>query len=612
MITLPLLSNQPSRRVPISEAMQVAQQLQAQGDIAGAEKIYKLILEAEPNHGDGIFYLGMILFQGKKFDEAFTLLKRAVKVHPNVFEFHYNLGLIYESNGHFAQALECYRRVVELEPSGNAHSNLAKNLTDSGQLTEAIEFARVAVQRLPHAQRAIAHNNLGAALTLRGELAQGLENYKFAIAIDVENASMHSNYLLACNYVANPDLTLLFQEHKKFGEKFESFIPKLYENPLAAQAKKVQRARVDHKVRIGYVSPDFYGHAVGQFIEPILATHDKNKFDVFCYSDNFHTDDSTARMKALVSNWRQVNEMNDEDLARMIHADGIDILVDLAGHTARNRMGVFIRKPAPIQVTWIGYPNTTGLSTMDYRITDSLADPVGAADAMHTEKLLRLPECFSCFQAPRQSPDVRPLPALANGFITIGSFNNFAKITPHVMRVWIDIMNRVPGSRLLLKNRSLDNPRLKQLILDELCKHGADATRVDLRSPDISPMDHLNGYNLLDIALDSFPYNGTTTTCEALWMGVPVITLAGNNHVSRVGVSQMTNLGLPELIARDTNDYVDIAVALANDVPRLAALRATMRERLKNSPLMNVPRFTKNLEEAYEVIWKKYLAERRA
>ena len=612
MITLPLLSNQPPKRVSIAEAMQVAQQLQAQGDIAGAEKIYKLILEAEPNHGDGIFYLGMILFQGKKFDEAFTLLKRAVKVHPNVFEFHYNLGLIYESNGHFAQALECYRRVVELEPSGNAHSNLAKNLTDSGQLTEAIEFARVAVQRLPHAQRAIAHNNLGAALTLRGELAQGLENYKFAIAIDVENASMHSNYLLACNYVANPDLTLLFQEHKKFGEKFESFIPKLYENPLAAQAKKVQRARVDHKVRIGYVSPDFYGHAVGQFIEPILATHDKNKFDVFCYSDNFHTDDSTARMKALVSNWRQVNEMNDEDLARMIHADGIDILVDLAGHTARNRMGVFIRKPAPIQVTWIGYPNTTGLSTMDYRITDSLADPVGAADAMHTEKLLRLPECFSCFQAPRQSPDVRPLPALANGFITIGSFNNFAKITPHVMRVWIDIMNRVPGSRLLLKNRSLDNPRLKQLILDELCKHGADATRVDLRSPDISPMDHLNGYNLLDIALDSFPYNGTTTTCEALWMGVPVITLAGNNHVSRVGVSQMTNLGLPELIARDTNDYVDIAVALANDVPRLAALRATMRERLKNSPLMNVPRFTKNLEEAYEVIWKKYLAERRA
>ena len=609
MITLPSLSNLPPKRVSITEAMQTAQQLHAQGDVASAEKIYKLILEAEPNHGDGIFYLGMILFQGKKFDEAFTLLKRAVQIHPNVFEFHYNLGLIYESNGHFEQALECYRRVVELEPSGNAHSNLAKNLTDSGQLTEAIEFARVAVQRLPHAQRAIAHNNLGAALTLRGELAQGLENYKFAIAIDVENASMHSNYLLACNYVANPDLTLLFQEHKKFGEKFESFIPKLYENPLAAQAKKVQRARVDHKVRLGYVSPDFYGHAVGQFIEPILATHDKNKFDVFCYSDNFHTDDSTARMKALVSNWRQVNEMNDEDVARMIQTDGIDILVDLAGHTARNRMGVFIRKPAPIQVTWIGYPNTTGLSTMDYRITDALADPVGAADALHTEKLLRLPECFSCFQAPRQSPDVGPLPALANGFITIGSFNNFAKITPHVMRVWIDIMNRVPGSRLLLKNRSLDNPRLKNLILEELCKHGADPKRVDLRSPDILPMDHLNGYNLLDIALDSFPYNGTTTTCEALWMGVPVITLAGNNHVSRVGVSQMTNLGLPELIARDTNDYVHIAEELANDLPRLVALRRGMRERLKNSPLMNVTRFTKNLEEAYEAMWKKYLAE---
>ncbi len=612
MITLPSLSNQPPKRVSIAEAMQTAQQLHAQGDVAGAEKIYKLILEAEPNHGDGIFYLGMILFQGKKFDEAFTLLKRAVQIHPNVFEFHYNLGLIYESNGHFAQALECYRRVVELEPSGNSHSNLAKNLSDSGQLNEAIEFAREAVKRLPHNQRAIPHNNLGSALTLRGELAEGLENYKLAIAIDVENASMHSNYLLASNYVDKPDLAVLFQEHKKFGDKFESFIAKMYENPLATQAKRAQRARADHKPRIGYVSPDFYGHAVGQFIEPILATHDKNKFEVFCYSDNFHTDESTARMKAVVANWRQVNELNDEDLARMIQSDGIDILVDLAGHTALNRMGVFIRKPAPIQVTWIGYPNTTGLSTMDYRITDALADPVGAADELHTEKLLRLPECFSCFQAPQKSPDVGPLPALANGFITIGSFNNFAKITPHVMRAWIDIMNRVPGSRLLLKNRSLDNPHLKQLILDQLCKHGADAKRVDLRSPDISPMDHLNGYNLLDIALDSFPYNGTTTTCEALWMGAPVITLAGNNHVSRVGVSQMTNLGLPEFIARDTNDYVNIAVALANDLPRLAELRAGMRERLKNSPLMNVPRFTKNLEEAYDVIWKKYLAEARA
>ena len=612
MITLPSLSNQPSRRVPISEAMQVAQQLQAQGDIAGAEKIYKLILEAEPNHGDGIFYLGMILCQSKRFDEAFTLLKRAVKVHPNVFEFHYNLGLIYESNGHFAQALECYRRVVELEPSGNSHSNLAKNLSDSGQLNEAIEFAREAVKRLPHNQRAIPHNNLGSALTLRGELEEGLENYKLAIAIDVENASMHSNYLLASNYVANPDLASLFQEHKKFGDKFESFIAKMYENPLATQAKRAQRARADHKPRIGYVSPDFYGHAVGQFIEPILATHDKSKFDVFCYSDNFHTDDSTARMKAVVANWRQVDKLNDEDLARLIQSDGIDILVDLAGHTALNRLGVFIRKPAPIQVTWIGYPNTTGLSTMDYRITDALADPVGAADVLHTERLLRLPECFSCYQAPKNSPDVGPLPALANGFITIGSFNNFAKITPHVMRVWIDIMNRVPRSRLLLKNRSLDNPRLKQLILDELCKHGADAKRVELRSPDISSIEHLNGYNLLDIALDSFPYNGTTTTCEALWMGVPVIALAGNNHVSRVGVSQMTNLGLPELIARDTNDYVNIAVALANDVPRLAALRSGLRERLKNSPLMNVPRFTKNLEEAFDLIWKKYLAEPKA
>ncbi len=612
MITIPALNNQPSQKVSIDQAMTVAQQLNTQGDSVGAEKIYKLILEAESKHGDAIFFLGMILFKSKKFDEAFTLLKRAVQSHPNVFEFHYNLGLIYESNNQFAQALECYRRVVELEPSGNSHSNLSKNLTDSGQLNEAIEFAREAVQRLPQNQRAIPYNNLASALTLRGEIEQGLENYRLAVAADIENASMHSNYLLASLYLDNPDRGELFQEHKKFGDKFESFIPKMYENPMSAQAKNTQRARADHKVRVGYVSPDFYGHAVGKFIEPILQAHDKSKFEVFCYSDNPHTDNATARMKELVSNWRQVNDLNDEDLARMIQTDGIDILVDLAGHTALNRLCVFIRKPAPIQVTWIGYPNTTGLSRMDYRITDSFADPAGETDQLHTEKLLRLPECFSCFSAPLQSPEIGPLPAMHNGFITIGSFNNFAKITPQVMRVWIDILNRLPRSRLLLKNRSLDNPRLKEFILAQLSKHGADVQRIDLRSPTISVVDHLNSYNMLDIALDSFPYNGTTTTCEALWMGVPVITLEGRSHVSRVGVSQMNNLGLPELIAHNTENYVDITVALANDLPRLAALRSGLRERVRTSPLMNTSRFVKNLEDAYQTIWKKYLAEQRA
>ena len=316
-------------------------------------------------------------------------------------------------------------------------------------------------------------------------------------------------------------------------------------------------------------------------------------------------------MQSAVANWRMTADMSDDELARMIQADAIDILVDLSGHTGLNRLLVFARKPAPIQVTWIGYPNTTGLSTMDYRITDAFADPIGATEALHTEKLVRMPECFSCFKPPSNAPHVSALPAVARGTITFGSFNNFAKITPEVMRVWIAILARVPGSLLVLKNWCLDNDRMKTFMLEAFARCGATPGQVELWNPNTSNVDHLNCYNSIDIGLDPFPYNGTTTTCDALWMGVPVITLAGVSHVGRVGVSQMSNLGLQELIARDTDHYVDIAIALATDVPRLAALRGGMRVRVSASPLMDAPRLTKNLETAYDNMWSVYLSAQK-
>ncbi len=287
----------------------------------------------------------------------------------------------------------------------------------------------------------------------------------------------------------------------------------------------------------------------------------------------------------------------------MIRIDGVDILVDLAGHTVTNRLPAFARKLAPVQVTWLGYPNTTGLSTMDYRITDAFADPPGMTDAFYTEKLHRLPECFSCYSPPTDAPAVAPLHAARAGRITFGSFNNFAKLTPEVIKTWAQILNRIPTATLYLKYKDLESAQMTHKIQHDFMTYGVLMSQLRIQGDDPLHVEHMERYNSIDIALDPFPYNGTTTTLDALWMGVPVVTLEGTSHVSRVGVSQMSNLGLPELIAKNKVEYVDIAVTLAGNVGKLALLRAGMRQRMSDSPLMNVERFTRNLERAYESMW---------
>ena len=610
-ITLPSAAGAAPTQVSLAKALAAAQQHHAKREFEDAKIIYQLILDTQPDHADAMFYIGAAMHQAGDTAQGVEQMKRAAQLNPRSVAYNYNLGLVYEAIGDMPAAIACYRQVIANDRGGQWHCTLAKQLTDAGQLDDAIEFAREALTLLaPHA-RGIAYNQLANALTLKGELTEAIANFQIAISLEVENAMMNSNYVFALNYGGQPDLTAIFQEHKKFGDKFESFVPRMYVNPLQAKARASAFTDSKRRLRIGYVSPDFNDHAVGKFIEPVLAAHDINKFELFCYYNKSRVDDATKRMQSAVANWRMTADMSDDELARMIQADAIDILVDLSGHTGLNRLLVFARKPAPIQVTWIGYPNTTGLSTMDYRITDAFADPIGATEALHTEKLVRMPECFSCFKPPSNAPHVSALPAVARGTITFGSFNNFAKITPEVMRVWIAILARVPGSRLVLKNWCLDNDRMKTFMLEAFARCGATTGQVELWNPNTSNVDHLNCYNSIDIGLDPFPYNGTTTTCDALWMGVPVITLAGVSHVGRVGVSQMSNLGLQELIARDTNHYVDIAVALANDVPRLAALRGAMRVRMSASPLMDAPRLTKNLEAAYDNMWSVYLSAQK-
>lgn len=598
MIVLPALDGLRAQEVHVGQAVLIAQDRQQHGDLAGAEKIYRLILTVDPKHGDATFFLGLIYHQMGNPRQAFTLLKRAIEQHPNVYKYQFNFGIICDELSALEESIKAFRGAIAIDPQANAWGNLGKVLKQFGQLDEAAECCKQCIQLQEHFQNAIPYNNLGTVYQQQGKLQEAVECFAMAVSIDATDAMAHSNYLYTLNFLSQPNLQDIFKAHKNYGARFD--------RPMAAREKPVA-ADGARKIRVGYVSADFRLHSVAHFIEPILAAHDQSKFELFCYYNHSIVDERTKHMKSVVPNWRLIHKREDAEVADLIRRDGIDILVDLGGHTGTNNLTLFGFKPAPVQVSWIGYPNTTGLKSMDYRITDALADPPGEADALHTEKLWRMPECFSCFEAPTDSPNVGPLPAIKNAHITFGSFNNFAKTTSEVIAVWANILKRVPQSRLMLKNKSMAAKHVQTFIFSHFAKHGVRPEQLDLMTMDNEQASHLDRYNCVDIALDPFPYNGTTTTFDALWMGVPMVVLSGCNHVSRVGVSQMSNLGLPELIARDSDDYVDIAVKLANDVPRLVALRAGMRERLNNSPLMNVPRFTKNLEKAYQAMWKTYV-----
>ena len=336
----------------------------------------------------------------------------------------------------------------------------------------------------------------------------------------------------------------------------------------------------DRRLRIGYVSPDFLEHPVGRFMLPLLSGHDRKNYEIFAYASMFAADDMTLQLRSQADRWQSIAGLSDEKAAELIRRDGIDILVDLTGHTANNRLLLFARKPAPVQVTYLGYPATTGLDAIDYRLTDVYADPPQLAEKAsleYSEELVRLSTTAWCIHLPQDpSPNIRP-----QGPVNFGCFNNFAKVNPPLLKLWASILKASPGSRLLLKCSGLQSEdtreRLRQLFHDE----GVNSERLELISRTSSYAEHLALYHQVDIALDASPYHGTTTTCEALWLGVPVVSLAGNSHVSAVGVSLLSNVGLPDLIARSPDDYVKIAANLAADRPRLAALRSTLRSRVE-------------------------------
>jgi predicted O-linked N-acetylglucosamine transferase (SPINDLY family) len=526
-------------------------------------------------------------------DEAESSYREAARLQPTLAEAWNNLGSLHLGRGAWEAAIEHCGHAIALRADYiDARNNRGVALVQRGQLGEA-EREFLDVLRLQPGN-ATALRNLGSTLKHQGRHEEALACYRAALEITPRDATLRSDYLLALNYLQGQAPGALFEAHAEWGQ---------LQGATSLPIQPLQDPDPGRPLHIGYVSADFYDHSVAHFIEPLLAEHDREAFIVHCYADVVLEDAVTARLRALPLHWHSIAGLGDTEVAERVRHDRIDILVDLAGHTGGNRLALFAQRPAPVQVTYLGYPNTTGVPAIDYRLTDAIADPPGS-EAFHTETLVRLEHGFLCYQGdPDLASAVEP-PVLRHGHPTFGSFNNLAKITPEVIAVWARLLMALPAARLVLKNKSLRDAGVRQHLLEAFAAHGVVAERLELIGWLADPADHLRLYDRIDVALDTFPYNGTTTTCEALWMGVPVITVRGDRHAARVSASLLQRVGLEDLVAGDLEDYARRAIMLAEDVPRLAGLRAGLRARMQQSPLCDRQGFARELEAAYRKMWQ--------
>jgi predicted O-linked N-acetylglucosamine transferase (SPINDLY family) len=562
-----------------------------------AASVYRRAIALRPDHADSHYNLGNALRAAGERDEAIAAYRAAIRVRPDFLEALTNLGNALSDAGERDEAIAIYRRAIDLHP-GNAEVryNLGNALKDSGALEASMDaYASAIALKADHAD---AHANLGIVLMSQGRHAEATASYRRALAVDPRHVDAHSNLLFCLNYDDRESADHVLAEHRDWDARHARHIPHVI---LGVTDRAPER-----RLRVGYVSPDFRAHSVAAFVEPVLKHHDRQAVEVFCYAEVMRPDAVTARLQTYADRWCSTVGLSDDALAARIRADGIDILVDLAGHTAHNRLLTFARKPAPVQVTWLGYPNTTGLQAIDYRLVDAVTDPPGTADASASERLIRLDGGFLCYGGAEDATDPVEPPCLTAGKVTFGSFNNPAKISAAGLDAWSRLLVRLPQARLLLKGKSFADAATRALFLARLRDLGVAEDRVELNGWASSRAEHLALYSRIDIALDTFPYNGTTTTCEALWMGVPVVTLRGDRHAGRVGASLLTQAGLEDWIAGSADDYVALAGAHAEHPTRLAALRRSLRGRVASSPLCEGKAFASKLEAGYRILWRRW------
>ena len=565
--------------------------LQMQQRYAEAIDSYRQALVAHPDFAQAYQNLGTCLILVHRLEEAAECCRVALRIQPHYAEAHNTLGHALGQMGRLEDAVVSFRQALALKPVYvEALNNLAAALMELEQLTQATAACREAIAANPRFYRAF--SNLGTALYKEGYLEDAVAAFREALAVRPDFAAAHSNLLFCLSYDETWQPETVLREHRAWAAIHAPACPA---PPRPGRALR----------RIGYVSPDFRQHPVGTFIEPVVREHDRATFEIHLFSNVGRPDAATRCFQAMADCWHDIRSLSDEEAAKLVRLQEIDILVDLTGHASENRLLLFARRPAPVQVTYCGYPNTTGMEAIQYRLTDEWADPPGLTERLHTEKLIRLPHGFLCYVPAASAPEVGPLPARTAGHVTFGSFNALPKVRPATVAAWAEVLSRVPGSRLMLKATGLTDPEPRGRILELFARHGIEEFRLELAAAVPSHARHLGLYNRIDIALDTFPYHGTTTTCEALWMGVPVVVLAGSTHVSRVGVSLLGRIGLDYLAADSKAGYIDRAVALASDLERLASLRAGLRGRMTGSPLTDAAGFTRDLEDAYGRMWEE-------
>ena len=570
------------------------------GRMREAAELFRRAAELDRGNPEPLSNLGRVLTHLGEFADASAACRRALELDESFTDAWNNLGYCRYLQRDFPSARSCLDRAISLVPTfAVAVNNLGLLEWAAGTLDRAATCFRRAIRL--DARYAEAHGNLANYLMLAGRHREALVSYRNALILAPAQPQIRSNYLFALNSMSRSSQHDIYLESREWESR--------HAHPAHSAVTTFDTDSSEgRRLTVGLCSPDFRRHSCASFIEPLMRWYDRSRLTVICYADVASPDEYTGRFREAADGWRDVYGMPAPDLAEMIRGDRVDILFDLAGHTAGNRLEMFALKPAPVQVSWLGYPNTTGLSTMDYRITDEIADPVAESGRDHTESLLRLPPGFLCYAPPREAPAVTPLPLSQRGFPTFASFNNQAKITPDVLDVWAALLHRVPDAVLVLKNISLSSPVIRRRVLKEFALRGVEASRLEFLPWEGAAGEHLERYSQVDIALDTFPYNGTTTTFEALWMGVPVVTLRGDRHASRVGASILTRIGLEQFVTGSVEEYLDCAAGIAADPARLAVVRAGLRERLASSPLCDGAGFAGAMEAALRGVWQERCA----
>jgi predicted O-linked N-acetylglucosamine transferase (SPINDLY family) len=570
--------------------------LAARGESEEAVSAYHAAISHRPDFAEAHANLANVLRDMARLEQAEQQARLALQLKPDYAAAHIILGNILREQGRLEVALSEIRSGISLQSaSAEAYNALAGALRDLGDLDAAIDASREAVRL--DITNAESFNSLANTLKDQARLDEAIDAYRKAVDRAPQAANIHSNLIYSMYFSPKTcDLSKIAAEHERWAARHEA--------PVRSRIQPHTNDRdPDRRLRVGYVSPDFCTHVLSFFNIPLLTHHDRERFEVYCYSNVRREDAITQRFKQSATAWRDIAALSDDQAAARIRADKIDILVDLAQHMAHNRLPIFARKPAPVQVAWIGYPGSTGLKSIDYRMTDPRLDPPGMFDAYSSEQVVRLPDSFWCYDPFSDEPQPNEAPAQRSSSITFGCLNNFCKVNEPVLALWARVLGAVPDSRLLLLT---DPGRHRQMTLDTLAAMGVDPARVEFfsRRP---RRQYLELYHRIDITLDTLPYNGHTTTMDSLWMGVPVVSRLGATPVGRAGLSILANLGLAEqLLARTDDDFVRIATDLARDVDRLVQFRSTLRTRMKQSPLMDAPRFAKNVEQAYRQMWKQW------